>query len=68
MPHLMMHMVDQVRWLRPMYLNEMWPYEIFMSILNRYVHNHAHPKGSMIERYCAEEVIEALSRLLVGRG
>ena len=59
MPHLMMHMVDQVRWLGPMYLNEMWPYDRFMSILNRYVHNRAHPEGSMIERYCAEEVIEA---------
>ena len=29
------------------------------DILNRYVHNRAHPKGSMIERYCAEEVIKA---------
>ena len=59
MPHLMMHMVDQVMWLRPMYLHEMWPYERFMSILNCYVHNRAHPEGSMIERYCAEEVIKA---------
>jgi len=59
MPHLMMHMVDQIRWLGPMYLHEMWPYERFMSILNRYVHNWAHPEGSMIERYCIEEVIEA---------
>ena len=42
-----------------MYLNEMWPYERFMSILNRYVHNCAHPKGSMIERYCAQDVIKA---------
>ena len=55
----MMHMVDQVSWLRPMHLNEMWSYERFMSILNFYVHNRAHPKGSMIERYCAEEVNEA---------
>jgi hypothetical protein len=59
MAHLMMHMVDQIRWLGPMYLHEMWPYERFMSILNRYVHNRAHLEGSMIERYCAEEVIEA---------
>ena len=58
-PQLMMHMVDQVRWLGPMYFNEMWSYERFMSILNCYVHNRAHPEGSMIERYCAEEVIEA---------
>ena len=55
----MLHMVGQVRWLGPMYLTEMWPYERFMSILNHYVHNHAHLEGSMIERYCAEEVIEA---------
>ena len=34
MPHLMMHMVDQDRWLGPMYLHEMWPYERFMYILN----------------------------------
>jgi hypothetical protein len=40
-------------------MNEMWSYKRFMSILKRYVHNRAHPKGSMIERYCAEEVIEA---------
>ena len=55
---LMMHMVDQVKSLRPM-LHEMWTYERFMSIRNSYVHNRAHPKGSMIERYCAKEVIEA---------
>jgi len=52
MPHLMMHMVDQVRWLGPMYLNEMWLYERFMSILNHYVHNPAHPEGS--SRLCTQ--------------
>ena len=30
-----------------------------MSILNRYVLNHAYPEGSMIERYSTEEVIES---------
>ena len=30
-----------------------------MSILNRYVLNHAYPEGSMIERYSSEEVIES---------
>ena len=30
-----------------------------MSILNRYVLNRAHPKGSMIEGYNTEEVIES---------
>ena len=57
--HLMIHMVDQIRALGPLYLHEMWTYERFMSILNRYVLNRAHPEGSMIEGYNTEEVIES---------
>ena len=34
MEHLMIHMVDQIRALGPLYLHEMWTYERFMSILN----------------------------------
>ena len=54
----MIHMVDQIRALGTLYLHEMWTYERFMSILNRYVLNRANPKGSMIEGYSTEEVIE----------
>jgi len=56
--HLMIHMVDQIRALGPLYLHEMWTYEHFMSILNRYILNRAYPEGSMIEGYSTEEVIE----------
>ena len=56
---LMIHMVDQILALGPLYPHEMWTYERFMSILNRYVLNRAHPEGSMIERYSTEEVIES---------
>ena len=56
--HLMIHMVDQIRALGPLYLYEMWTYEHFMSILNLYVLNRAYPEGSMIEGYSTEEVIE----------
>ena len=52
----MIHMVDQIRALGPLYLHEMWTYEHFMSI--RYVLNRAYPEGSMIEGYNIEEVIE----------
>jgi hypothetical protein len=37
MPHLMMHMVNQIQELGPVYLHQMWTYERFMSTLNRYV-------------------------------
>jgi hypothetical protein len=55
----MIHMVDQIRALGPLYLQEIWTYERFMSILNWYVLNHAHPEGSMIEGCSTEEVIES---------
>ena len=34
--HLMIHMVDQIRALGPLYIHEMWTYERFMSTLNWY--------------------------------
>ena len=57
--HLMIHMVDQIQALGPLYLHKMWTYERFMSILNRYVLNRAHPEGSMIRGYSTKEVIES---------
>jgi len=57
--NLMIHIIDQIQVLGPLYLHEIWTYERFMSILNRYVLNRAHPVGSMIEGYNTEEVIES---------
>jgi hypothetical protein len=64
MPYLMMHMVDQIEQLDPMYLHQMWTYERFMSTLNRYVHNRAYPKGSMIEAYTTEESVNWCMRYI----
>ncbi len=58
MSHLMIHMVYQIEALGPCYLYEMWPYEQFMSVLSRYVHNRAYLEGCMIESYSTEEVVE----------
>ena len=55
----MIHTVDQIWALGPLYLHEMWTYERFMSILNQYILNRAHPEGSMIDGYSTEEVIES---------
>jgi len=57
--HLMIHMVDQIWALGPLYLHKMWTYEHFICILNQYVLNRAHPEGSLIEGYDTEEVIES---------
>ena len=59
MVHLIVHLVPQIEALGPMYFHEMWTYERFMSILNGYMSNRAHPEGSMIEAYTTEEAIKS---------
>ena len=59
MVHLIVHLVPPIEALGPMYFHEMWTYERFMSILNGYMSNRAHPEGSMIEAYTTEEAIES---------
>jgi hypothetical protein len=54
----MIHLVDQIFVLGPSYMRYMYPYEHHMIVMKGYVHNHAHPKGSMREGYTTEEVIK----------
>jgi hypothetical protein len=56
--HYMIHIVDQIFVLGPVYLHHMYPYEHYMPIMKGYVCNCAHPKGSMIEGYTTKEVLE----------
>jgi hypothetical protein len=69
MVHLMIHLVHQIEALGPSFLHEMWSYEWFMSVLNRYVHNRTHPEGSMIEGYnfevveCCQEWLKVQRRI-----
>jgi hypothetical protein len=56
--HLMIHLVDQILTLGPLYLHSMFPYEQFLIVLKAYVQNCAHPKGSIMEGYTTEEVVK----------
>jgi hypothetical protein len=58
MEHYMIHLADQIFVLGPSYMHYMYPYECHMVVTKGYVHNHAHPKGSIIEDYTTEEVVE----------
>ena len=60
----MIHMVYQILAPGPSYLHGVWPYEWFMSVLNRYVLNQAYLEGSMIEGYNTEEVVECCQEYL----
>jgi hypothetical protein len=56
--HLMIHLVDQILTLGPLYLRSMFSYERFLAVLKAYVRNRAHPKGSIMEGYTTEKVVE----------
>jgi hypothetical protein len=54
----MIHLADQIFVLGPLYMHYMYPYERHMVVMMGYVHNRAHPEGSMIEGYTTEDVIK----------
>jgi len=56
--HLIAHLVKEIKYLGPVFLHHMYPYERFMSTLNRYTKSRVHPEGSMVQGYSAEEVVD----------
>src|SRR3954464_15211669 len=58
MTHLLVHLVEEIRILGPVFLHNMFPFERFMEVLKKYVHNRARPEGSISKGYGREEVIE----------
>jgi hypothetical protein len=54
----MIHLVDQIHTLGPLYLHSMFPNDHFLAIQKAYVRNYAHPEGSIMEGYTIEEVVE----------
>jgi hypothetical protein len=55
--HPMIHLVDQILTLGPLYLHSIFPYERYMAILKSYVRNRAYPEGSIMDCY-TKEVVE----------
>ena len=58
MMHLLVHLIKEISILGPIFLHNMFPFERFMGVLKKYVHNHARPEGSIAKGYGTEEVIE----------
>jgi hypothetical protein len=57
MTHLLVHLIKEISILGPVFLH-MFPFERFMGVLKKYVHNHAWPEGSITKGYETEEVIK----------
>ena len=58
MTHLIVHLVEEIQVLGPVFLHNMFPFERFMAVLKKYIHNRARPEGSISKGYGTEEVIE----------
>src|SRR4051812_32308575 len=58
MTHLLFHLVEEIRILGPVFLHNMFPFERFMGVLKKYVHNRARSEGSISMGHQTEEVIE----------
>jgi hypothetical protein len=58
MTHLLVHLVEEISILSPVFLHNMFPFERFVGVLKKYVRNRARPEGSIIKGYGTEEVIE----------
>ncbi|KAK1626032.1 hypothetical protein QYE76_000347 [Lolium multiflorum] len=58
MTHLLVHLVEEIGVLGPVFLHNMFPFERFMGVLKKYVHNRVRPEGSISKGYGTEEVIE----------
>src|SRR3954471_3873694 len=58
MTHLLVHLVEEISILGPVFLHNMFPFDRFMGVLKKYVHNRARPEGSISKGYGTEEVIE----------
>jgi hypothetical protein len=58
MPHLLVYVVHNMKYLGHVFLHQMYPFERFMTVLKKNVHNRSHPEGCMVQGWATEEVIE----------
>jgi hypothetical protein len=48
MPHSLIHIVHEMKYLCPMFLHQLYPFERFMTVLKKYVHNQSRLEGCMV--------------------
>ena len=56
MTHVLVHLVDEIVILWPVFLHNMFPFERFMGVLKKYVCNCARPEGSISMGHQTEDV------------
>ena len=57
MPHVLVHLVDKIGILGPVFLHNMFPFARVMGLLKKYVRTRARPEGSISMGHQTEDVI-----------
>ena len=65
MTHLLVHLVEEIAILGPIFLHNMFPFERFMGVLKKYVHNRARPEGSISKGYGTERSLSFVLTLFL---
>jgi hypothetical protein len=58
MPHLLVHIVHEMKYMGHVFLHQMYLFKRFMTVLKMYVRNQSRPEGCMVQGWATEEVIE----------
>jgi len=58
MTHLLVHLVKEIDIFGPVFSHNMFPFERFMGVLKKCVHNRARPEESIASAYGTEDVID----------
>jgi hypothetical protein len=56
--HFIIHLIMEIKLLGPVFLHQMYAYEIFNGILKSFIRTQPYPERSMIQEYCTEEAVE----------
>ena len=57
MTHVLVHLVEEISILGPVFLHNMFPFERFMGVLKKYVRNRARPEGSISMGHQTEGIL-----------
>jgi hypothetical protein len=58
MPHLLVHIGHGMKYLGHVFLHQMYPFEMFMTVLKKYVRNQSRQEDCVVQGYATEEVID----------
>jgi hypothetical protein len=52
-PHLLVHIMHEMKYLGHVFLHQIYPFERFMTVLKKYVHNQSRLEGCMVQGWAA---------------